>query len=474
VSLFETPISAVTQDNEPIVDKLRRVKPFAELSTADLEWFIANAELLKVDRGEIVFREREPATHMLVILEGEMRARRDAGGPDSTVFSSRAGDVTGILPFSRMTHYTVTGRAVTPLLGLVFHTQNFPKLIQTLPMLAQRLIGVLTDRVRDFTRNEQQQEKLAALGKLSAGLAHELNNPSAAARRSAGALRDCLQRLRNANQASSIRAEDCALLAKQEEEIRKVLRPVEQQDEFIRVEREEAIQAWLERHKIPDAWKLAPLLAEGNLLDEHLETFASVSGTSLASELMRFGTLLEMDRIAAELEHSTSRISDLIKAIKEYSYMDQAPSQEVDVKYSLENTLIIMNHKLKHGITVTREYAPDLPKLMAYGSELNQVWTNLIDNAADAMQGKGKLLVRAKPENDYILVEIGDDGPGIPAEVQSRIFEPFFTTKGVGDGTGLGLDVVHRIVKKMHGQISVKSVPGDTRFQVRIPIKGAV
>src|SRR5260370_32983288 len=167
-------------------------------------------------------------------------------------------------------------------------------------------------------------------------------------------------------------------------------------------------------------------------------------------------------------------MSELNKAIKEYSYMDQAPPQEVDIQSSLETTLTIMHHKLKRGILVTRDYAPDLPKVMAYGSELNQVWTNLIDNAADAMKEKGKLTLRAVRENDYLLVEIADDGPGIPPEVQSRIFEPFFTTKGVGEGSGLGLDVVHRIVQKMRGLVTLKSVPGDTRFQVRLPIHNAL
>jgi signal transduction histidine kinase len=332
---------------------------------------------------------------------------------------------------------------------------------------------MLTDRVRTYTQEQQQSQKLAALGKLSAGLAHELNNPSAAARRSASTLRDCLKRLRTSVRASAIGPDDCVMLAQREEAIRAALTPAQYKDEFARVEREEAIQSWLEAKEVEDAWKLAPLLTEANLSDAQLQSFASAAGNSLGPELTRFATLLEMDRISDELENSTARISDLVKAIKEYSYMDQAAMQEVDLTKSLETTLTIMHHKLKRGITVTREYASDVPKVMAYGSELNQVWTNLIDNAADAMKESGKLSIRTALDNEYVLVEIRDTGPGIPDEIQSRIFDPFFTTKGVGDGTGLGLDIAYRIIKKIKGLIAVKSVPGDTRFEVRIPIKPA-
>jgi len=461
----------VTQTNvASLVEELRKIEVFADLPQEDLEWFAANCIESRFAPGEIVLREGTLAEFMFIFLEGRIYARREADGPDSPVFLVKKGAVTGLLPFSRMTHITVTGRAEEPVRVLLFPGKLFQEMLHRMPVLGKRLVGILTDRVREAIRGEQQRDKLAALGKLSAGLAHELNNPAAAAARSADALLDCLARLRQFEAQSYLSESNCVDIAKVENALRGELQPAAFKDQLERSDREESIASWLESQKVPEPWKLSPLLVDANLTVEHLERFRDAAGASLPVALTRFATMLEMERIIGQISHSTKRISTLVKAIKEYSYMDQSPVQEVDIVRGLETTLSIMEHKIRKGITVVRDFAPDVPKVTANGGELNQIWTNLIDNAADAMKNKGTLRVRVAREGEEVLVEIADSGAGIPKEIQSRVFEPFFTTKGVGDGTGLGLDSVQRIVRKMRGTINFTSVPGDTRFQVRIPI----
>jgi len=460
-----------TQTNvAALVDELRKIEVFADLPQDNLEWFASHCTEYRFAAGETIFREGTPAEFMSIFLEGRVYARREADGANSPVFLVKKGAVTGLLPFSRMTHVTVTGRAEEPVRLLQFPGTLFQEMLQRMPVLGQRLVGILTDRVREATRGEQQRDKLAALGKLSAGLAHELNNPAAAATRSAAALLECLARLRKLDALPYLSESNCTQIAKMENELRAELQPVAFKDQLERSDREESLTTWLAANKVPEAWKLSSLLVDANLHTEHLGRYRNAAGAALPTALSRFATLLEMERIIGQISHSTKRISTLVKAIKEYSYMDQSPVQEVDIVRGIETTLAIMEHKIRKGITVVRDFAPDVPHVTANGGELNQIWTNLIDNAADAMNNKGRLRVRVVREGEDVLVEIADSGSGIPKEIQSRIFEPFFTTKGVGDGTGLGLDSVHRLVRKMRGTITFTSVPGDTRFQVRIPV----
>jgi signal transduction histidine kinase len=453
-----------------IAGELKSFEVFQGLLDSDLEWFAEQAIEAHYSPGQIIVTEGEPAEYMFVVLQGEFTGRVESAGADGPVFHVKSGSVTGLLPYSRMKRVTVTSRADTDSRILKFSSQLFPQMLQRMPLLGERLVGMLTDRVREFTRLEQQRDKLAALGKLSAGLAHELNNPASAAVRSAEALLDCLERLRKLERDPYLNDANCDHIASAEESIRKELKPAVFKDELERSDREESLNSWLETHGIKEPWKLTPMLVEANLEKAHLERLAAVSGKALSSELVRFATMLEMEKIAQQIGHSTKRISSLVRAIKEYSYMDQSPVQEVDLVNGIENTLTILEHKLRKGITVQRKYAPELPRVVANGSELNQIWTNLIDNASDAMKNKGILTVRTALDGDSVVVEIGDDGPGIPKNVQSHIFEQFFTTKPVGQGTGLGLDTVRRIVRKLNGSVSFNSVPGDTRFQVRIPI----
>ncbi len=454
--------------------ELLRVPAFVDLPDDQLDWFLSQSQELHVKAGEVYARQGDPADAMGVVLEGQLEARGEIAG-ETIVIPMKAGDVTGILPFSRMKQYTVSGRAITDSRLLRFPAARFPDLVQKMPELTQRLVGMMSDRIREVTRIEQQRDRLASLGKLSAGLAHELNNPASAAKRAASQLRSLLKKIKDASHELG-RHE---LTPVQRAEIEKLEASFVQSNEpppdaLAINDLEDRIDSLLRSHGQNDLWQMSADLARRNIKPEVLESLFSIldPGTARAA-LVRIATSLEIFSLVNEIESSTSRISDLVLAIKQYTYMDQSPVQNVDIVKSLETTLTIMNHKLKKGVTVQRDYQR-IPLLVnSFGSELNQVWTNLIDNAIDAMSGKGDLRVRTYKEDGSVVVEIGDNGPGISPEVKAHIFEPFFTTKLVGEGTGLGLDTVQRIVRKHRGNIQVTSVPGDTRFQVYLPLSDA-
>ena len=451
--------------------ELLRVPIFTDLPDDQIEWFISHAQEINLRAEEMAFRQGDPADAMFVFLGGQLQVRGELGG-ETVVIPVEPGAVTGVLPFSRMKQFTVGCKAITDSRLLRFPTSLFPDLVQRMPELAQRLVGLMSDRIRETTRREQQRDRLASLGKLSAGLAHELNNPASAAKRATSQLRDVLKKIRDASHELGSRD----LSPAQKAEIEKLEAAFVESNEapadaLTISDLEEQIDSLLRSHGQNDLWQMSADLARKNVKPELLESlFATLDADTARAALVRIAASVEVATLLDEIESGTSRISDLVRAIKEYTYMDQAPLQNVDLVKSLENTLTILNHKLKHGVTVERDH-PKIPLLVnSFGSELNQVWTNIIDNAIDAMHGEGKLQVRTYREDDCAVVEITDNGPGIPPDVQSHIFEPFFTTKGVGEGTGLGLDTVQRIVKKHRGNIQVSSAPGQTRFQVWLPV----
>jgi signal transduction histidine kinase len=459
-----------------MVDKseLRRVPVFADLPDDQLDWFLSQAQEMNLKAGETYLRQGDPADAMFVILAGQLQARGEMGGGETFVFELEPGEVTGILPFSRMKQFRLSGRAVTDSQALRFSATLFPELVQRMPVLTQRLVGLMADRIRETTRMEQQRDRLASLGKLSAGLAHELNNPASAATRATNQLRKMLTKIRNA----SLELGRRDLTPAQKAEIEKLeasftRTDIVPPDALTISDLEDQIDSLLRSHGQNDLWMLAAGLARRNINPEAVESlFANLDAETARAALVRIAASVEIASLLHEIESSTSRISELVGAIKEYTHMDQAPVQNVDVVRSLETTLTILNHKLKRGVTVQREYNPVPLLVNSFGSELNQVWTNIIDNAIDAMRGTGELRIRTYRDDSCAVVEIRDNGPGIPEEVQPHIFEPFFTTKGVGEGTGLGLDTVQRIVKKHRGNIQLNSKPGDTRFQVWLPLAG--
>src|SRR6476646_2611006 len=454
--------------------ELLGVPVFADLPDDQIAWFLSHAEEIVLKPEDTYLHQGAPADAMFVILEGQLQARGELGG-EVFSFMAKPGDVTGVLPFSRMKTFPLTGRAITSGRVLRFPASLFPELVQRMPELAKRLVGLMSDRIRETTRREQQRDRLVALGKLSAGLAHELNNPASAAKRASSQLRAILQKIRDAAHELGRRN----LTPTQKAEIEKLENTIIQHkdpppDTLAMSDLEEQLDSLLRSHGQNDLWQLAAGLAQRNIQPDVIESlFAEFDAGTARAALVRISAVAEVYGLLDEIENSASRISDLVLAIKEYTYMDQSPVQNVDIVKSLESTLTMLNHKLKRGVTVQRDYQRVPFLVNSFGSELNQVWTNIIDNAIDAMGGQGELRVRTYREDACVVVEIADNGPGIPDKVLPHIFEPFFTTKGVGQGTGLGLDTASRIVRKHRGQIQVNSKPGETRFQIWLPLAEA-
>jgi signal transduction histidine kinase len=480
-------VPAVPTPPGQIVAALRQVDALDGLSDSDYLWLAHNGVERKAGPGSLLFREGDPPHGMNIMLGGEVHIRRAQTG-NVSFFIARMGQMSGILPYSRMKGYGGSGYAVGEVWSLDIPREKFPEMLAAIPSMAQRCVTVLLNRVREVTRIELQAEKLTALGKLAANLAHELNNPASAAQRSAASLFGELRSFGDKKQQLGAALAEAGQYEEYQNWARRTRekmagyksRAILPDNPLDLSDREDMFRSWLETHGVPEPWKIAGVIAESPMTLAHLDELANtISPQALAVSASAFASSINVERMAEVVLNATVRIFDLISAIKDYSYMDQAPIQDVDLQQSLDITLTMLNSRLEN-VTIEREYDPDLPLISAYGSELNQVWTELIANALDAMAvgsvdgtPRGTLRLKTSHAGEMVAVEVWNTGPGILPEIASRIFEPFFTTKPPGDGLGLGLDTVNRIVSKHNGTITVESRPGGTCFQVRLPVERA-
>ena len=455
------------------IDTLRRVPLLSNLQDEQLQCMAGLGTEIKLDSGTQIAKQGDPPDGFYIILEGQTEWTRNVGGEIVPAVTLGAGEVFAELILLLDEPYPTSGRALTAVHLYKLTPDNFWKMLELCPGIMRRILKVAVERSQIHETVTQQQAKLISLGTLSAGLAHELNNPAAAVRSNVKNLEAALQTLPSLAlklHQQPMQEDQITFLSELYTKATTSALSAAQLDPIDQSEAEDAIIDWLEAHEVENAWKLAPMLVTAGLDTEQLdEVTAHVTPDCLGCVLTWLETTLTGIKLLEDIKLGSTRISELITAMKNYSYMDQASLQSIDVHEGIDNTLIILKHKLKYGMVVKREYG-ELPRICAYGPQLNQVWTNLIDNAIDATNGKGHLWIRTSVEGEYILVEIADDGAGIPTDVQSRIFDQFFTTKEVGKGTGLGLDIARRVVVGQHkGKISFESKPGNTRFQVRLP-----
>ncbi|HEX5851450.1 MAG TPA: ATP-binding protein [Rubrobacter sp.] len=455
-------------------DVLRRVSLFEGLSDEQLASVQRGTEV-RLGKGDYVKRAGDPPDAFYVVIEGRIEWTSRMRGKDVFVQSLGPGEFWGHELLLTGKPYPANGRAVTPVCLYVLGADEFWRMLSDCPSILRTLVALVVERFGNLGE-AQQHAKLVSLGTMAAGLVHELNNPAAAAGRSAREARETFRE----SSARAVRLggldmspEERLVVAGLPEEVAVRAERTGEFDALERSDLEDEVALWLEDRGVEEAWEFSPTLVAAGLDATWLDDLEGrLPGGHVGDVLGWLAFEVTGDELLREIGYASTRISELVGAVKTYSFMDKTASKEVDVHAGLNSTLIMLGHKLKKGdVEVIRDYEKNLPPVCGHGGELNQVWTNLIDNAIDAVDGRGRITVRTASENGRVLVEIGDDGPGIPEEARERIFEPFYTTKDVGKGTGLGLDISHRVVVEDHsGDIRVLSRPGDTRFQVRLPI----
>jgi signal transduction histidine kinase/predicted CoA-binding protein len=454
---------------------LKNVPLFANLPASDLERLCEYVEEVHVPAGSLLFEEGSPGVQAYVIKEGQFEILKNSGGREVLLAVRQPGDVIGEMALIDDVPRMASVRARTPGVLLTISSQQLDQLLASSPSAARAMLHTVTSRLRVTEALLRQSEKMAQLGTLTAGVAHELNNPAAAAQRGTAQLLAAIAGLQEAYRALSAagfsEAQRTALGALDRRAQEAANHPFNL-DVLARSDREYELETWLEAHQVVRAWELAPTLVN---LGYDVDALSTLAGGFQPEQLGAVVTWLDavhnVYALVRSVGQGVARISEIVNGLKQYAYLDQAPVQSVDIHEGLDNTLSILHSKLAPGVVVRREYGPALPQIVAYGRELNQVWTNIIDNAIDAVQGQGEIVIRTRAEGQWVMIEIEDNGPGIPEAIQPKIFDPFFTTKPPGHGTGLGLNIAYNVVVQKHkGDIRVHSRPGKTTFQVHLPV----
>lgn len=458
-----------------VLQELRQNENLNSVPESELQWLVDHSEIVTLEEGEYLYRKGDSVDHLLIILAGRLRMFIDRNGQHRELGYNEKGYIGGLLPYSRMKTGAASGVAVEKTTALRLPRAAFPEMISSQDQLVESFVHLMLDRTRDYTKLDQQNEKMISLGKLSAGLAHELNNPAAAVVRSASALKKHLGFVpEKFKSVISIQATEVQVDRVNEILVNVLKRGIPNLTLLEKSALEDELYDWLEDHEVDKGFELAECFAESGVTIDDLECVAGqIQSKDLPAVLDWLNNVLTTEKMVNEIAEASERIGNLVKSIKDYSHMDGgADKKMVVLRDGVESTLRILQHKLKtKHIKVTLEMPDSLPRVCVSPGEMNQVWTNLIDNAIDALPEAGEIRIEAVQDREFVITKVIDNGSGIPEDVVGQIFDPFFTTKEIGKGSGLGLEIAQNIIKRHQGQIKVSSQPGHTEFNVCLPIE---